>query len=426
MPESTAKPQMPRIHGPSALATVVSMAGLVVLLLGMREFSAIVAPFFLTISLFIAAYPIQPKLVEAGMPKVLASTILGLLVFTILGIFFYMLTWSITSLVTELPNYQSQFWTLYRATVDWLGTWGITEAQVAQQLQQINPANFAGLLNSLLREVTSVVSLLVMLVTMIFMMTIDAGTFGDRNRALNRHQPRVWLSVVDYTLGVRRYWVVTSVFGLIVAVIDVIALMILNVPLAIVWGILSFLTNYIPNIGFVIGLVPPAIMALLANDPLTALLVVIIYSVANFVIQSIIQPKFNGDAVGVTATVAILSLLLWSSVLGALGALLALPMTLLAKALFVDHDPNLRWLNAFISNDPSTANPHVVAAVTLPDHVKDADDHDAVARVAATDPRHAPPVADSRETPPAASGHPDADPPEDPAPTPTSAPGNEA
>ena len=93
-------------------------------------------------------------------------------------------------------------------------------------------------------------------------------------------------------------------------------------------------------------------MALLANDPLTALYVVIFYSVINFVIQAVIQPKFNGDAVGVTATVALLSLLLWSSVLGALGALLALPMTLLVKALFIDPDPRLRWLNTLISNDP--------------------------------------------------------------------------
>lgn len=373
------------IRPPSALVVVGTLAGLVVLLFGMREFNEILAPFFLTISLFIAAYPIQPRLEKAGVPRVVASTILGLLVFAILGAFFYMLTWAITSLISELPKYQGQFWTQYRATIDWLAGWGLSEAELSRQLQQINPVNFAGLLQSLLREVTSAVTLLVVLVTMIFMMTIDSGTFAHRNRVLNRFQPRVWLSVVDYTIGVRRYWVVTSLFGLIVAIIDVIALMWLGVPLALVWGILSFLTNYIPNIGFVIGLVPPAVMALLANDPLTALLVVIIYSVANFVIQSIIQPKFNGDAVGVTATVALLSLLLWSSVLGALGALLALPMTLLAKALFVDHDPNLRWLNAFISNEPDTANPAVVAAVTAPATVLAEDKADAVSSVAEDD-----------------------------------------
>lgn len=353
-------PQSVTTRPPSTFAIVGTLAGLVVVLFGMREFNEILAPFFLTMSLFIAAYPIQPRLVRAGAHPVVASTALGLAVFAILGAFFYMLVWSLTALIVELPQYQSRFWTLYHTTIDWLASWGLSEAELSRQLQQVSPLNFAGLLQSALREVTSVVSLLVVLITMIFMMAIDSGTFARRNRALNRFQPRVWLSVVDYTIGVRRYWVVTSVFGLIVAIIDVIALMWLGVPLALVWGVLSFLTNYIPNIGFVIGLLPPALMALLANDPLTALLVIIIYSVVNFVIQSIVQPKFNGDAVGVTAMVALLSLLLWSAVLGALGALLALPMTLLVKALFVDHNPHLRWVNAFISNEPDTANPAVL------------------------------------------------------------------
>lgn len=349
---------------PSALVVMATLAAAVVVLLGMREFAPILGPFFLTVSLFIAAYPIQPKLVGSGVPRVLASTVLAIVVFAILGIFFYALTWALTSLVTTLPQYQDEFWTLYRNSVAWLSSMGVSEAEVVQTMQGINPASFASLLQSLLLEVTGVVTLLVVLVTMIFMMAIDSGTFSLRNRVLNHHQPRVWLSVVDYTLGVRRYWVVTTVFGLIVAVIDSVALMWLNVPLAIVWGILSFLTNYIPNVGFLIGVIPPTLMALLANDPLTALLVIAVYCVVNFVIQAVIQPKFNGDAVGVTATVALLSLMLWGGVLGALGALLALPMTLLVKALFVDHDPNLRWLNAFISNDPETANPSVLASVT--------------------------------------------------------------
>ena len=292
----------------------------------------------------------------------MAQIILAIVVFAILIAFAFALVWSITSLVQELPQYQRQFWNLYHQSVAWLAQFGISEQQVLDQVKTINPANFAGILTSALGSVTNIVTLLTVIIVMIFMMAFDTDTFGGRERALKRHQPRIWHSIADFIEGVRRYWVVSTIFGLIVAIIDVVALEFLNVPLALVWGILAFLTNYIPNVGFVIGLVPPAIMALLANDPLTALLVVIIYSVVNFVIQSIIQPKFNGDAVGVTALVSFLSLLLWSSVLGALGALLALPMTLLAKALLVDHDPQMRWLNAFISNDPAMADPRVPAA----------------------------------------------------------------
>lgn len=343
---------------PNVSVILLTITAAVAILFGMRQYAEILGPLLLTVNLFIAAYPIQTWLVSLKVPRLLAQVVLALTVFAILAVFFYALTWSITALVQELPIYQSQFWTLYHEVVALLSQFGISEQQVVDQIRGVNPTSLAGLLSSALGSVTNIVSLLAIIVVMIFMMAFDSDSFGVRNASLQRHQPRVWLSIADFIVGVRRYWVVTSIFGLIVAVIDVIALETLGVPLALVWGILSFITNYIPNVGFIIGLVPPAIMALLANDPLTALLVVIIYSVANFVIQSIIQPKFNGDAVGVTALVSFLSLLLWSSVLGALGALLALPMTLLAKAVLIDHDPQMRWVNAFISNDVTMADPH--------------------------------------------------------------------
>lgn len=355
MDQPVARPAIPNVT-----TILLTLTACIVVLMGMRNFSEIVGPLLLTANLFIAAYPIQSWLMSKGTPRVVAQLALSLTVFAILALFFYALAWSITALISELPQYQTEFWRLYHETVALISQFGFSEEEMLRQIRDINPASIAGALGSALGSVTNVVSLLSVLIVMIFMMSFDSDSFGVRNESLKQHQPRVWLSIADFIVGVRRYWVVTSIFGLIVAVIDVIALELLGVPLALVWGILSFITNYIPNVGFIIGLVPPAIMALLANDPLTALLVVIVYSVANFVIQSIIQPKFNGDAVGVTALVSFLSLLLWSSVLGALGALLALPMTLLAKAVLVDHDPQLRWMNAFISNDPTTADPRAL------------------------------------------------------------------
>ena len=80
--------------------------------------------------------------------------------------------------------------------------------------------------------------------------------------------------------------------------------------------------------------------------------VIVLYSVINFVIQSLIQPKFQADALGLTTTLTFLSLVFWAWVLGPLGAILALPLTLLLKALFVDVDPRARWLSPLISGIP--------------------------------------------------------------------------
>jgi AI-2 transport protein TqsA len=101
------------------------------------------------------------------------------------------------------------------------------------------------------------------------------------------------------------------------------------------------------------GLVPPALLGLLEGGWQMMLTVIVVYSVVNFVIQSIIQPKVVGDAVGLSVTATFLALTFWAWAIGALGALLAIPLTLLTKALLVDIDPDTRWINNLIGSGPS-------------------------------------------------------------------------
>src|SRR4029453_7620271 len=100
--------------------------------------------------------------------------------------------------------------------------------------------------------------------------------------------------------------------------------------------------------GFVIGLIPPALLALLEGGPQLMITVIVVYSVINFVIQSIIQPKFVADAVNVSLTVTFLSLVFWTFVIGPIGAILAVPLTLLVKSLLFDLDPDTRWMSRLL------------------------------------------------------------------------------
>jgi AI-2 transport protein TqsA len=140
-------------------------------------------------------------------------------------------------------------------------------------------------------------------------------------------------------------------------VLDVISLLIIGVPLALTWGVLAFVTNYIPNIGFVIGLVPPALIALLDGGVGSMIAVIVVYVVLNVVVQTIIQPRFTGDAVGISATVAFISLIFWAYVLGGLGALLAIPATLFLKSTLVDNSVPASWVNALVSAEPGKDQP---------------------------------------------------------------------
>ena len=98
-------------------------------------------------------------------------------------------------------------------------------------------------------------------------MAIDAAMFPTLLAMTRRLHTDLADAMTSFARGTRRYLVVSSVFGLIVAVIDTVILWLAGIPAPLTWGILAFITNYIPNIGFVIGLIPPAILALLEGGP---------------------------------------------------------------------------------------------------------------------------------------------------------------
>jgi hypothetical protein len=131
---------------------------------------------------------------------------------------------------------------------------------------------------------------------------------------------------------------------------------VVGVPLPLLWGLLAFITNYIPNVGFIIGVIPPAVLALLEGGPGLMLGVIVAYSVINFVIQSVVQPKFVSDAVNLSLTATFLSLVFWTFVIGPVGAIIAIPLTLLSRALLFDADPSTRWMSSLLDGGPAPEN----------------------------------------------------------------------
>ncbi|MCA9679296.1 MAG: AI-2E family transporter [Myxococcales bacterium] len=85
-------------------------------------------------------------------------------------------------------------------------------------------------------------------------------------------------------------------------------------------------------------------------------MVVVLYTVINFVIQSVIQPKIVGDRVGLSATLTFLSLVFWTWAIGPLGAVLAIPLSLLVRALLVEADEDARWALPLIAGKPVSSD----------------------------------------------------------------------
>ncbi|SDN14931.1 AI-2E family transporter [Actinomyces ruminicola] len=336
-----------RAQGES-IAFVIAM--LVIGCAGMYYIGSLFAPAFFALTLVITVRPLVSWATRRHVPRPVAALIAILIIFAFVIGLFAALGVAIVQLIDTLPGYSAQFSAIWDSIRSLLARAGVDETTLIDQVSQSMDTNrIVSVAQSLLGQVTNVGSVLsVMGLTVVFLM-FDTARIEARSRALSRLRPGIATALKGFASSVRSYWLVSTVFGLIVAVLDVIALWILNVPMAVTWGVVSFITNYIPNIGFVLGVIPPALIALVASGPWTALWVVVAYCVLNFVIQSLIQPKFTGDAVGLNTTTTFLSLLFWSQVIGALGTILAVPLTLFVKALLVDSDPRLRWINVFLA-----------------------------------------------------------------------------
>ena len=350
--DNVARPLLPR-----GLLIILGIAGALVAALSVREFADVLAPVFLGLVLSITVQPLRRLPARRGLPGWVGTVLSLIAVYAIVAALLFILAISGVQLAGLLEDYAPQFQAFLVNVNESLQKAGLDTTEIQALSAQASPGKLIDLATELLGGVAGILSSVSFLVLLLFFTVTDAGTFTANLTRISPAGQRLAEAFVLFAHGSRRYLAVATVFGLVVALLDVVGLVILDIRYAWLWGLLAFVTNYIPNVGFLIGLIPPTIIALLDHNTGTALAVVVVYTVINVVLQSVIQPRVVGNTVGLSGTLSFLSLILWSSILGGVGALLAVPASLFVKALFVDVDPDRGWVNPLLSSSPPKDGP---------------------------------------------------------------------
>jgi len=335
---------------PRALVLLVGAASVVVVIAGMTAASWLIGPLFLAMVIVIALSPVRQWLRRHGAPSWLATVLLVLLIYVLAAALVLVLVVSVAQLAALLPTYAARADDMVAQVTSLLSRWGVSVADLRPASDALDFDRLVGYARTVLSSVTNVGTNVLFVLSLLLFLSLEAATAGDRQQAVAAERPALAAAIGRFVRNTRRYLLVTTLFGFIVAVLDVVALLILDVPLPLLWGVLAFITNYIPNIGFVIGVIPPALLALLEGGWQRMVAVVVVYGILNFVVQSVIQPRFVGSAVGLSTIATFVSLVFWSWILGPAGAILAVPLTLLAKALLVDVDPRARWVDTLLGS----------------------------------------------------------------------------
>ena len=347
---------LPRWPGlPRAFVVIVGAAGGVVLAGGIQSTAWLIGPAFLALVIVILVSPAEQRLRRIGLPGWATTAVLVLLVYGVVLVMAGVLAVSVARLATILPQYAAEANALLATATAGPRELGVGAEQLRIAAAALDLGKVVGFIAGLLAGVAGLASNLVFLLSLMLFLSIESSGTGMRIAAIGRDRPHIAEALGRFAWGTRRYLSVTTVFGLALGALDTIALALLGIPLAVLWGLLAFITNYIPYVGFWIGVLPPAILAVLVGGWQLSLIVLVLYIVLNFLITSLVQPRFIGDAVGLSVTITFVALVFWGWMLGPVGAVLAVPLTLLAKALLVDADPKAQWVDALLGSAAGVA-----------------------------------------------------------------------
>jgi predicted PurR-regulated permease PerM len=331
------------------LRFILGIAGLGIALIAVRQASGIIVPLLLAWIIVLSASPLFYWLREKNAPGWLAFVLTFLAILAVGAFLVITLIVAVDQLFDLLPTYADEVDSIKQSVAEFLTSMGLGQTNSEPVADLIDPSAlinlYAGLLGGLVEALSNVALIFMAIIFMLveaFNMPrkvaaeLDAG--NDYVRRLS-----------EFSLDIRHYISITTWIGLLTGTLDTIFFVIMGVPLPLLWGILAFLLSYIPVVGFWLAAIPPTILAWLESGPLAAIIVFVGIILINGLADEVLKPKIMGEGLDLAPIMVILSITIWTAVLGPMGAILGIPMTMIVKELVLEADEQNAWIARLIS-----------------------------------------------------------------------------
>ena len=333
---------------PASRAILVT-ASLVIIIAGMKIAAPLLVPFLLSIFIAVISFPLMSRFQQSGLSKGLSLTLVMLLV-VFIGIGLSLLIGSsLTDFSHTLPGYQQKITAEWGQAIVWLKDHGIP---VADNLKGIaDPAAAMGLISSILKGFgNALTNSFLIILTVIFILMETAGLtqkallVPDQEADAQSDENNFSRVFVE---KLRDYMSMKTIISMITGVIVAVAMWLIGLDYPVLWGVVAFMLNFVPNIGSIIAAVPAVMLALVQLGVSSALLVTGVYIAVNVLIGSVVEPRYMGKGLGLSTLVVFVSLVFWGWVLGPVGMLLSVPLTITVK-LALDCKPETQWLGQLL------------------------------------------------------------------------------
>jgi len=313
------------------------LASFIIVVAGMKAASSILVPFFLAVFIAVICTPALFWLQHKGMPKILALIIILIVILFVGSLLGAIIGPSINDFLKSLPKYQERLSTQINFFTNWLREKGIN-IPIEGVTGNFNPGWVMDLAGNIISTLSRVLTnAFLILLTLVFIL-LEAADLPKKLRVALKNPEKSLSAIEKFSHTAKRYLVIKTLISIATGVAIWLWLLILGVDYPILWGTLVFLLNYIPNIGSIIAALPPVFLALVQLGVGSAILTVIGFLVINGVIGNILEPKFMGKGLSLSALVVFLSLVFWGWVLGPIGMILSIPITSLIKIALESHE----------------------------------------------------------------------------------------
>lgn len=309
---------------------ILVLASFVIVVAGMRVASPILVPFLLAIFVAVVATPPFLLLRKHGVPSgvALGGMILVLVLAAVFGV--GMVSRAISDFTQKMPEYQQKLEGYTQGLVDFLHARGM-EAPEQAVAEALDPKVAMRFVSGLLGALTGMLSKTFLILLIVVFILLEAAILPRKLRGLPGMTDDSWGRVEEILGNIRQYMAVKSMLSVLTGVLVVLWLLVLGIDFPILLGLLVIVLNYVPSIGSVIAAIPAVVLALVEFGPLRAGIVAVGYIVINVVIGNIIEPRVMGRRMGLSPLVILVSLIFWGWVLGPVGMLLSVPLTMTVR-----------------------------------------------------------------------------------------------
>lgn len=334
---------------------LVSLAALAIVLYGMKHAQSILGPILLAMFIVMGLSPVLGWLKRRRVPP-WAAIALVMLLFVVIGLLIGgILASSLSQVNTKLPVYQQNLGEMYSDLESWFGSHGMDISGLTESV--FSPAKiFSWATTSASYLISQLTSVFLILLIVIFMVA-EAYSFPRKFHDRAQFSPQLYANFANFAKVTRTFLFTLTWLNLLTAILAAIIYYAFGVDFALLWAIVFFLLSYIPNIGFVLSVIPPFFVTLLEQGFTRAVIVVVLVIAVNGFVNNAITPRFMGYKTGLTTLIVFLSLVLWAWVLGPVGALMSVPLMLMVKLLFFDQYETTRPISALITPLPRSKEP---------------------------------------------------------------------